>query len=183
MKRLFLILLPFALKAQEAAHEVSKQAAPERDMMPWLWANFIILAVGLGYLCKKYGGPFLAARSEGIRKDIVESEKTQAQANAKVAEINAKLANLDSEIAAIKLDYARDQAHEHERLLARQQIEIGRIRQQASQEIESTTKAARITLQHHAAKLALELAEQKISTRMNPETQKKLASDFVESLS
>ena len=33
----------------------------ERDMTPWLWANFAILVLALGYLSKKYGGPFLKA--------------------------------------------------------------------------------------------------------------------------
>jgi F-type H+-transporting ATPase subunit b len=170
--------VPFLLSAQEGA----EHAGAERDMTPWLWANFAILAGVLIYLFKKYATPFLTDRGEGIRKDIADSEKIQAEANAKIAEINAKLANLDSEIAAMKAEYAREHAQEAERQRARQQTELKRIGEQAEQEIEATAKAARQALQQHAAKLALELAEQKVKTRMNPDLQKKLASDFVESL-
>jgi F-type H+-transporting ATPase subunit b len=181
MKRLILAVslafLPYVLSAQEPANK------PERDMTPWLWANFAILAAGLGYLFKKYGTPFLAARSESISKDLLDAEKAQAQANAKVAEINARLANLDSEVAAIKDEFARERTQEVERLRARHQSELARISQQTRREIESTAKAARVTLRKHAAKLAVDLAEQKVRARMNPEVQKKLTLEFVESLS
>jgi F-type H+-transporting ATPase subunit b len=175
-----LAILPFALQAQEAAHH---EAAPEKDMTVWLWANFAILATGLTYLFKKYATPFLQGRTESIRKDIVDAEKTKAEADARVAEVNARLANLDSEIASIKVQYAQEQAHETERLRARQQAEMARISSQAQQEIETTSKAARLALQRHAAKLALDLAGQKVAARMNPEIQHRLASEFAESLS
>jgi F-type H+-transporting ATPase subunit b len=182
MRRLIIAValncVPFLLLAQEGG----EHAGVERDMTPWLWANFAILAGALIYLFKKYATPFLTDRGNGIRKDIADSEKVQAEANAKIAEINAKLANLDTEIAAMKAEYEREHAQETERLRARQQIELKRISDQAEQEIEATAKAARLGLQQHAAKLALELAEQKVKARMNPDVQKKLASDFVESL-
>ncbi len=151
-------------------------------MMPWMWANFIILAGGLAYLSKKYGGPFFAARSEGIRKDIVSAEKTKAESDAKIAEVNAKLANLSADIAAMRAENQRDQARETERLQARHQSELARIHAQAQQEIQSATKMARLELQRQAAALALDLAEKKVAARMNPDTQKHLASEFVESL-
>jgi F-type H+-transporting ATPase subunit b len=179
VKKLLLILvLSLPLLAQE-----TKEAAPEKDMMPWMWANFIILAGGLFYLSKKYGGPFFASRSEGIRRDIVNAEKTKAESDAKIAEVNAKLANLGADIAAMKAENQRDQAQETARLQARHQSELARIHSQAQQEIQSATKMARLELQRQAAALALSLAEKKVTARMNPETQNRLASDFVESIS
>jgi F0F1-type ATP synthase membrane subunit b/b' len=179
VKKVFLILaLALPLFAQE-----SKEAAPEKDMMPWMWANFIILAGGLAYLSKKYGGPFFASRADGIRQDIVNAEKTKAESDAKIAEVNAKLANLGAEISAMKAEQQRDQSREAERLQARHQSELARIHAQAQQEIQSATKMARLELHRQAAALALDLAEKKVVARMNPETQKQLASGFVESIS
>jgi F-type H+-transporting ATPase subunit b len=179
VKKVLLILaLAVPLFAQE-----TKEAAPEKDMTVWLWANFVILVGGLVYLSKKYGGPFFAARSEGIRKDIVGAEKTKAEAAAKIAEVNAKLAHLDADIATMKQEIQTEYARESERLEARHRAEIDRIHSQAQQEIQSATKMARLELQREAARLALDLAEKKVSARMNPATQNELASDFVESLS
>lgn len=179
MKKVLLILtLALPLIAQE-----TKEAAPEKNMMPWMWANFVILVGGLIYLSKKYGGPFFSARSEGIRRDIVNAEKTKAESDAKIAEVNAKLANLGAEIAAMKAETQRDQAREMERLQARHQAELARIHAQAQQEIQSAAKLARLELHRQAAALALDLAEKKVTARMNPETQNHLASEFVESIS
>jgi F-type H+-transporting ATPase subunit b len=175
-----LLLLVFALPlfCQE-----TREAAPEKDMTPWLWVNFVILVGGLVYLSKKYGGPYFAARSEGIRKDIVSAEKTKSEADAKIAKVNAKLANLGSEIAAMKEQNLREHARERERLDARHQAELARIRAQTQQEIQSATKQARLELEREAARLALALAEKKVSARMNPATQNELAAAFVERLS
>jgi F-type H+-transporting ATPase subunit b len=179
VKRILLILvLALPLLSQE-----TKEAAPEKDMTPWMWANFVILAGALVYLSRKYGGPFFAARSESIAKDIHSGEKTKAEADAKIAEVNAKLANLGADIAAMRAEHLRDQARESERLQARHESEIARIHAQAQQEIQSATKIARLELQRQAAKLALELAEKKVIARMTPETQNQLASGFVESIS
>ncbi|MCL5745635.1 MAG: hypothetical protein M1541_17210, partial [Acidobacteria bacterium] len=37
------------------------------------WANFLLLAGGLGYLIGKNAGPFFATRSQQIRKDMEEA--------------------------------------------------------------------------------------------------------------
>jgi F-type H+-transporting ATPase subunit b len=175
------VLLLLAVTLPLLAQETQKEA--EKDMTPWIWANFIILVVGLGYLSNKYGGPFFAARGEGIRKDIVDAEKANADSAAKIAEVDKKLASLGSEIAAMKAENQAEQAREAERLRGRHESEIARIQAQAQQEIQSATKMARLELQRQAAKLALDLAEKKVVARMNPETQKQLASGFVESIS
>ena len=174
----FFLLATLSAQAQEPSG-----AGAEKDMTPWLWANFAILMGGLVYLFRKYASTYFASRSEGIRKDIRAAEKTQAEASAKVAEINVKLSHLNSDLAELRESNRRDQARESDRLEARHQAELTRIHEHARQEIEAATKAARLQLQRDAARLALDLAEQKVSARMNPETRKKLASDFVESLS
>jgi F-type H+-transporting ATPase subunit b len=184
-KALLILFLVLPIFGQETPTQETKKeaAAPEKDMTPWMWANFVILTGALVYLSRKYGGPFFAARSEGIRKDIVNAEKTKSESEAKIAEVNAKLANLGAEIKAMKEENLRDQARETERLQSRHQAELARIHAQAQQEIQSATKMARLELQRQAAVLALDLAEKKVSARMNPETQNRLASGFVESIS
>ncbi len=176
--RLFWLVLGCALTAAAA----EQGGETQRDMTPWLWANFVILLAALGYLAMKHGGPYLKARQEGIQKGIADAEAKKADADRRVAEVNARLANLDAEITNLKTQMREEQAQEAERLAARNAAELARIQQQAEQEMESAAKAARLDLQAHAGKLALDLAEQKLRARMNPATQHDLAQGFVDRL-
>ena len=151
-------------------------------MTPWLWANFAILVLALGYLSKKYGGPFLKGRQEGISKGIADAEVKKGDADRRVAEVNQKLASLDAEIANLKTQMREEQAQEAKRLADRNAAELARVQQQAEQEMEAAGKAARLELQAHAAKLALDLAEKKLRAGMTGEAQERLTRGFVESL-
>ena len=79
-------------------------------MTPWLWANFAILVGALWYLSKKYGGPFLKARQDGISQGIADADAKRADSDRRVAEVNQKLSNLDAEIAALKAQMIEEQA-------------------------------------------------------------------------
>lgn len=177
MKRLALfVLLTLPLAAAE-------HPAGEKDMTIWLWANFLILVAALGWLIRKQGGPFLAARAEAIRQGITDAERQKAEAANRIAAIEVKISTLGPEIEKLRTEMRAEQAREVERAQARNAAEIARIQEQARQEVDSAYKAARIQLEQHAGKLALDLAETKIRARMNPDAQRKLTRDFVTSLS
>ncbi|MDQ2899162.1 MAG: hypothetical protein M3Y07_05095 [Acidobacteriota bacterium] len=158
------------------------QQKPEKDMMAWLWANFLILAGGIGYLAVKKGGPYFILRSEDIRRGIAESEKLKSEADARVAAVSAKLATLDAEIASMRSAIREEQAQENERIQRETASELARIQQRGEQEIEAAGKLARLELRRHAAQLSLELAERKLRHRMNPEMQRSLTRSFVQDL-
>jgi F0F1-type ATP synthase membrane subunit b/b' len=63
------------------------------------------------------------------------------------------------------------------------QTEIARIHYQAGHEIESAGKQARLEVQRAAAKMAVELAEEKVRARMSPEIQSALLQGFLTGLS
>lgn len=157
--------------------------AAEKDMTGFLWANFVILALALGWLIRKHGGPFLAARSEAIRQGITDAEQKKAAAAHRISEVEAKLATLGPELEKLKNEMRREQMSEVERVRARNAKEIAHIEQQARLEVESVFKGARLQLEEHAGKLALELAEAKIRSRMTPDAQRKLTREFAGSLS
>ncbi len=171
----FFFAIP-AWAAQESGGE------PQKDLTPWLWANFILLIAALWYLSRKYGGPFLKGRQEGISQGIADADAKRADADRRVAEVNQKLSNLDAEITALKSQMRDEQALEAKRLEERHAAELVRIRQQAEQEIEAAGKAARLELQAHAAKLAVDLAEKKLRNEMTGDAQHGLTRGFVESL-
>ena len=55
------------------AEEKREEGDPNRGM--WKWANFMVLAVGLGYLAGKILPPMFTDRSHAILKDMTESQK------------------------------------------------------------------------------------------------------------
>ncbi len=148
----------------------------------WSWANFALLAGGLGYLMAKFGGPWFASRSLEIRKGIADAEAIRAQAEARAADVERRLAGLQTEIESLKADARREQAAEAERLRQQTAADMARIQEHAAGEIEAAGKTARLQLKRYAAQLAIDLAEQKIRARMTPEVQTALVDGFARDL-
>jgi F0F1-type ATP synthase membrane subunit b/b' len=138
----------------------------------WLWPNFLILVGLLGYLAKKHGGPFFAARSQQLREGLEAGKKAQAEAEKVAAGVRAKLATLDSEIANLKVSAQ-----------AELERETQRIQQHTAAELDSLGKRTTIELRHYAASLAMDLAEQKVRARMTPALQSGLIEGFAADLS
>ena len=106
---------PAGAKAPEKA-AASESASSEDHLAPWKWVNFLLLAGLLGYLAGKHGGPFFAARSKSIRKEMIEAGEARKAAEGRAAEVERRLANLESEIAALRAEAqarraGRDAAH------------------------------------------------------------------------
>ncbi len=148
----------------------------------WKWANFVVLAGALGYLIGKNAGPFFAARSQQIRKDIVEAGEQRKEADARAAEVEQRLAELGSEIARLRAEAEQEAQAETSRVARRATLEMAKIQEQAEQEIASAAKAARGELKRYAAHLAVGLAEGKIRARMTPAVEDALVEGFVRDL-
>jgi F-type H+-transporting ATPase subunit b len=172
-----------AKHGEAAKHEGEHGGGGEHGGMEgWKWANFAILAIGLGYLINKNAGPFFAARSQQISQDMVASQEARRQAEARAAEVDRRLAALDSEIAALRAESQREIQAESERWSRQTASEIAKIKTNAEQEIASAGKAARTELKRYSAELAVGLAEQRLRARMTAETQQALVRGFVRDL-
>lgn len=180
-----------AMRAQEPSKAgespVKEAAEPPAEgehgsLELWKWANFLVLAGALGYLVYKNAGPFFSARSQQIRKDMVEAQQARQQAEARAAEVDRRLASLESEIAALRAESQSEAQAETERLAKQTTAEIAKIQAHAEHEIDAAGKAARTELKRYSAELAVELAEQRIRSRMTPETQEALVRGFVRDL-
>lgn len=172
-------------KAPETA-ESHGEAADEKGegegMEMWKWANFAVLAIALGYMANKHGGPFFAARSQQIRKDMLEAAETRRQAEARAAEVDRRLANLDAEIANLRAESQKEAAAETERLTRHAADELGKVQAHTEREIADAGKAARKELQVYSAHLAITLAAQKVRGRMTPAVQDVLVDSFMRDL-
>ena len=177
-----LVMLLAFLAVVAFAQEQGGGGEGEGKLKVWQWANFLLLAGGLGYLIGKRAPSFFAARSQQIGKDMAEAAEERRAAEERAAAVDRRLAHLEAEIASLR-DQAEQQAKaETERLIQHTAAEIAKIQAHGEQEIASAGKAARTELKRHAAQLAIGLAEQKIRARMTPETQDDLVRGFVRDL-
>jgi F-type H+-transporting ATPase subunit b len=188
MKRLALVILiaacSFAVPAQ--AQEKKEAAGAEQEegagMEVWKWANFLLLAGGLGFLVKKNAGPFFAARNKKIQQDMLDAQEMRKDAEKRAADVDRRLANLEAEIAALRAESQAEAQSETQRSMQHTAAEIAKIQAHAEREIAAAGKAARMDLKRYSAELAVQLAEQKISERMTGETQDDLVRGFVHDL-
>jgi F-type H+-transporting ATPase subunit b len=175
-----LALAAYALPQDSAAR---KQEAEQGDQwIWWKWANFVILAGGLGYLIGKHVPPLFRKQSSEIQTGLREAAKVAEDAKAYAAGIEARLKNLQSEIESLRVNARSDMTAESERIRRETEHHLQRIREQTAQQIELMTRAAKDDLRRYAAELAIGLAEERIRFRMNPATQESLAESFLHDL-
>lgn len=171
----------------QSAHETEAQKVAESrgvtehgtNEVLWAWANFLLLAGGLGYIIKKNAGPYFASRSLVIRKGMIEADEARAEADAKVADVERRLARLQADIETLRREARQEGEAEEQRMRREGAAEMVKIQQHLTDEIASAGKAARLELRRYSAELALGLAEQKIAARMSADTQDRLVKSFI----
>ncbi len=186
MKRLLLIPL-FAiatLVAQEPAeHKAGQATEHSEEVSPiWKWANFAILAVGLGYLMAKSLPGIFTSRTTEIQKGISEAQQMKQDAEKRSAEMDARLNSLGADIEKFRTQSAAEMQQEGDRISRETAAQIKKIEQQAAVELESVGKTARRQLKEYAAELAMGLAEKRLRGRMDNATESALVDDFVRDL-
>jgi F0F1-type ATP synthase membrane subunit b/b' len=187
MKRLLLLLTFVALAtfaAQEPVHEAEKAAVAEEHgggdpFLKYKWFNFSILAVGLGFLIVKNLGPYLRQRGEGILAGLNQAEERSREAAARAAEIDRKMSGLQAEADIMRRTSSEEMKSEAARLKSETGVMIAKAEATAVQEINSAARTAREDLKVYTSQLALDLAEKKITARMNAQTEDKLVNAFV----
>lgn len=178
MTRILLLLL---LTTAAAYAQESSEASGEATEL-WKWANFAILAVGLGYLIAKNLPPFFRSRTAEIQKGISESQKIKREAEARASAMEVRLAALGAEIDKFGASAHLEMEQEGTRIREETARHLRKLQQQAEQEIETAGKLARRELKGYAAKLALDLAEQRIRTRLDAAAENVLVEEFVKDL-
>jgi F-type H+-transporting ATPase subunit b len=163
------------LKAQESG------GVPEVNV-GWKWANFVILVAGLGYLLAKALPPLFKSRTEEIQKGIAEARAIKLDADKRAADVAARTATLGADIERFRVEAKAEMRQERERIRQETAAQIARLEHQAEEDIEMTGKLARRELKSYAAKLSLDLAEQRVRERLDPATEAGLVDAFIQDL-
>ena len=176
-----LALASYALP-QESSVKSESQTEQGDPWIWWKWANFAILAAGLGYLIGKNVPPLFRKQSAEIQAALTEAAKIKSDAAAYAAGVEARLANLQREIENLRATAHAETTAEGERIRRETEHHLQRIQEQSVQEIALLTRAAKDELRKYAAELSIGLAEQRIRSRMNPAVQEKLVNGFLDDL-
>ncbi|MBI2688120.1 MAG: ATP synthase F0 subunit B [Acidobacteria bacterium] len=193
MRRLTLVLAFGALgiwaqehgaapKAAEHAAGGHESSGQKEVSIWWKWANFAVLAGGLGYVIAKNAPAYFASRNEEIRKGLEEGAELQREANARTAAMEARLKNLEGEIVEMKTRAKADIAAEGDRIQAETTVAIAKIQAHAESEIAAAAKNERALLKAHAADLALKMAEDKLRGQITSQTDAGLIQGFLKRL-
>jgi F-type H+-transporting ATPase subunit b len=144
--------------------------------------NFAILAGVLVYFLRGPIAGYLERRSEQIRHDLVTAAEMRRSATMQLEEIRKQLAALPAELEALRKRGAEDIAAEEVRIAEAAQAERTRLLEQARREIEMRLRIARRQLMEHAAQLAVEVAERRISGAITPEDHVRLVDRYAAQL-
>jgi F-type H+-transporting ATPase subunit b len=173
-----LLILP-AMHAS-AQEEMSPQEKALLDRVGrWKIINFSIFAVLLGWTLVKYSPRFFQARSADIRKAIEDATGLKLEADYRYSEIDRKMATLAEEVKKMRAQAAIELEREHRRVRRETAQEIEHINRQINNEIDALRKEATERVRHHAAQLAVELAQRRLQDRFAPGEPDYLLQDFV----
>lgn len=180
MKRALPLFLLTALLAM--AQEAAPAAEAPDPLLMWKWINFGILVLALGWLMGKTLPGAFKSRTESIQKGIAEAQAQKKDADKRAAVVDQRMSALGTEIESFRVQSRLEMEKEGERLREETAAHIRKLEQQATVEIESAGKAARRELRVYASDLALKLAEERIRTRLDADTESALVNNFVADL-
>ena len=167
----------FAQEA-EGAHHVDT-GAQMKDFM-WRCIDFAALVVIAVWGIKKADVKgSLNARRAGIERTLLEAEEARAAAEKKFQEYSVRLDQANKEIEGISINMKREGELEKERIIAEAKVAADRIKAQAESAAAQEVLKAKGELRAEAAKLAVELAEQKIAKNITKGDQDKLVGEYI----
>lgn len=162
--------------------EASSEKHEQEPNILWKWFNFAILAGGLGYLIAKHAPAFFKSRTEDIQRGIADAKAMRQEADERAAAMDKRMANLEAEIADLRAHAKSEITAEAVRVSSETAGLLAKIQAHAEREIASAAKGATLQLKAFSAKLALELAEDKLRGRMTPTNDRELIGDFLKGL-
>jgi F-type H+-transporting ATPase subunit b len=144
--------------------------------------NFAILVGALAYLLRAPIAGYLASRSTQIRQELVTAAEMRSAASAQLAEIENKMRALPAELEMLRKQGAEDVKAEQARIAQAAAHERDRLLEQTRREIEMRLRIARRELTEHAARLAVQVAEQRIRRTITADDQIRLVDRYTAQL-
>jgi F-type H+-transporting ATPase subunit b len=143
-------------------------------------ANFLVLAVLVGWLLVRILPKTFRDRNTAIQRHLVNARTVTEEARARLSSVEDRLSKLDDQIAAIRAQAEKDSALDEQRIKASVEEEKRKILAAAEQEITAATALAQRQIQQYAAELAIDQAAHKLV--VSAETDRLLVQSFARRL-
>lgn len=148
----------------------------------WRFFNLAIFVALMIYLVKKPLSNAFKAKRESIRAELIKAEEEKQSALAQLTATEARLAALDTEAQKIRQRAEQEAASETTRISEQTEFEIGKLREQANNEIERKSKLTRRELRRFSAEESIRLAEEKIRAQINADKDARLVKANIQSI-
>ena len=142
--------------------------------------NFLLILTLIYWMGWPRLTALLEARSEHIRRAIVEAQRLRDDARKRLAEIEQRWAHLDADIAGFEAVANAEMRTEEQALREKTEADIRRILEYADFEIRLGARRAREELVAFGAEMAVAAVRQSI--RIDETTDRKLISEFVKEM-
>ncbi|MEO7029987.1 MAG: ATP synthase F0 subunit B [Acidobacteriaceae bacterium] len=153
---------------------------PEAAATAFTLFNFVVLAIGVGFVLLKTLPKTFRKRNTDIQKSLVDARTATEEATARLNKVEERLSKLDEKIAGMRAQSKADSARDQQRIKANIEEEKAKILAAAEQEIAAATTHAQRQIQQYAAELAIEQAVRKLV--INAETDRLLIESFAHRL-
>ena len=153
---------------------------PEQAATAFTVANFVVLALLVGWFLMKALPKTFRNRNSALQKHLVEARAASEEANNRLGNVEARLAKLDEQIATMRSQAEKDAQQDEQRMKASVEEEKQKILASAEQEIVAATAQARRQIQQYAADLAVDQAAKKLV--VTAETDRALVQEFARRL-
>jgi F-type H+-transporting ATPase subunit b len=148
----------------------------------WKFLNLAIFVTILVYLLRKPLSEAFKAKREAIRADLIKAQQEKEAALAELTAVEARLVNLEAEKNNILRQAEAEAEAEKARILSQTEAEIEKLRTQTENEIRRLTQLKRLELRRYSAEESIRLAEEKIKTVMNSDTDSRLVKATIQSI-
>lgn len=168
----------YASEGAEGAHHVDTG----KQMKDFIWrcVDFAALFALLAWALKKANVKgALADRRAGIEKMLKEAVEAKELAEKKFAEYSVKLEQANKEIEQISAAMKQEGELEKARIIAEAKTAAQKITEQAEQTALQEVVKAKAELREEAARLAVEIAEQKLKQNVTKNDQDKLVGNYI----
>jgi len=141
---------------------------------------FVVLAVALVLIIRKWVAPLFQARIKDIRNQLEDLEARKREAEKALAQYDERLAEMEKEAEKIVAGYIEQGKEAQARILAQAKASAEKLETNARRQIENAFERAKAEVQETILEKAMEKAEAAIRANITAEDQTKLVDDYLE---